>query len=433
MSSMTSPAPGETRAKRLRLASRLTDSFSPGQFVAIRRPRKTPLRAWIRRVHLWATLSLGLLLLVVTTSGAAIVLEPEINRLVHAELYHSYPGPATIGLNAAVGIVRQAYPDHHIHYVTPPRRGDRYLIEVDQHDHPIQLFVDPVDGSLHGPLDPLGGPMGWLSTLHTSLFVGESTLPGTNWLVSQALLGISALALLLMVGTGAVLWWPGVKRFVRNGFGVRLGRNGYTTNLDLHKGLGFIALLPLLLWGLTGANFEFYEQTRPIWYALTPGDAPPDVPVSASQSGGGPGMTAETAVQRALAAAPGARFSSVVPPTADADYYSVWLARGIDTYEYFDWPGTFEVRVDRTNGDVLALAYTNYSNLTTEIYEGWTFSLHTGAFAPWYLRIAWMVIGFAPVALAVTGVGMWWLKRRLGRRAPRFAAASESALLAPAD
>ncbi len=406
---------------------------APRQPRGVRNPRwwGVPSRVWIRRIHLWATLSLGALLLVVTTSGAAVVLEPEINRLLYAEFYRATSGATTFGLDQAVGIVEQAYLDHHIHYVTPPRRGDRYLIEVDEQERPMLVFVDPVDGTLHGPLDPTAGPMGWLSTLHTSLFAEETLLPGTGWPLSQVLLGISALALLLMTVTGAVLWWPGVKRFFTVGFGVRLRRNSYTTNHDLHKVLGFIALLPLLLWGLTGANFEFYDQVRTIWYAVTPGDAPPEIPASASGPGTGPGVSARDAMSQAIAAAPGSRFSSIVPPSAEANYYSVWLARGIDTYEYFDWPGTFEVRIDRYSGALLGTAYLDYPNLTTEIYEGWTFPIHTGMFAPWYVRLLWVLFGLAPLGLAVTGVAMWWLKRRgIVRASPRVVAVPS---LAPAD
>jgi uncharacterized iron-regulated membrane protein len=391
------------------------------------RPRPTrswwrvPPRVWVRRVHLWATLSLGLLLLVVTTTGAAIVLRPEIDRLFNRSHYQASPGPAVVALDEAIRTVRAAYPDAHISFVTPPENGDRYLIALEE---PYQfLFVDPATGELAGPLDAEGGVLGFLTRAHISLFTDEVLLPGVGWPLSQVLLGVSALALLVMVVTGAFLWWPGIRRFFARGFGIRLGRNSYTSNHDLHKVIGVIALLPLLLWALTGANFEFYEQTYALWYALTPGEPAPELAEVASTPGAGLAITADEAVRIAVAAVPGARFSSLVPPAEESGYYDVWVSRGIDPYEHGVFPGETLAQVDQYSGEILQLAYVTYDTAANEAYEMWSYPIHSGILAPWPIRLLWIGFGLTPLGLAVTGVAMWWLKRRKTRRvAARVAA-----------
>jgi uncharacterized iron-regulated membrane protein len=384
----------------------------------------------VRRVHLWATLSLGLLLLIVTTSGAALVLRPEFDRLLHQSLYTSSPGAATVSLEAAIQTVHQAYPESPILFVTPPEQGDRYIVAVDE---PYRfVFVDPVTGTLAGDFEAETGVLGFLTRLHTAFFADEILLPNVGWPLSQVILGTSAIVLLLMVITGAVLWWPGVRRFLVNGFGVRFGRNSYTTNHDLHKVVGVVALIPLLLWALTAANFEFYDQVHALFYALTPGEAPPEMAEVVSNPDSGAGITADTARQIALAAVPGARFSSLVPPADESGYYDVWLARGLDPYEYGEFPGESLVQVDRYSGAILQQVYVNYDNAASEGYEMWSYPIHTGILAPWPVRLVWIVFGLTPLGLAVTGVAMWWLKRRARSRAGQRRMA-ESPMLAPAD
>lgn len=392
---------------------------------------RVPGRVWVRRVHLWATLSLGLLLLVVTTSGAALVLRPEIQRWLHESLYDASPGVTTVPLETAITTVRQTYPDAEIAFVTPPEDGTRYLIALNE---PYRfVFVDPVTGALAGTYEPDAGVLGFLARVHTSLFADEVLLPGVGWPLSQVLLGAAALTLLLMVVTGAILWWPGVRRSIANGFGVRLGRTSYITNHDIHKVVGVVALLPLLLWALTGANFEFYDQVHALFYALTPGDAPPTMAEVVSVPGSGPGITADDARNIGVAAVSGARFSSLVPPADDTGYYDVWVSRGIDPYEHSVFPGESLVQVDRYSGAILQQGYQAYDNAVTEAYEMWSYPLHTGELVSWPVRFLWIGFGLTPLGLAFTGVAMWWLKRRVRQRAVSRQVAGAMPLSSVAD
>lgn len=327
---------------------------------------RVPARVWVRRVHLWATLGVGLLLLAVTTSGAAIVLRPELDRLLHADLYRAPPAAAPVPIAQALTAIATAYPGNPIEWLTPPRRGLPFEGELT--DPRLRVLVDPATGEVRGAFAVEGGVLGWLETFHVSLFADETTIPLLGWNLATTLLGTSALALLLMVATGAVLWWPGVRRFFALGFAVRLRRTAYVANRDLHKVLGFVALLPLLVWGLTGANFEFSEEMRPLWYAFTPGDVPADPPEPRSRPGGGSGITADEASQRALAAFPGARLQSIAPPADPTAPYLVWLARGLDPYEYFPYPGYLAVNLDRYSGEVLTVTGTDYPNATAAAY-----------------------------------------------------------------
>ncbi len=89
----------------------------------------------------------------------------------------------------------------------------------------------------------------WLVDLHDNLLAGST---------GRLLNGIGALLLLVVLLTGAVLWWPGKSRWWQ---GLVLNRpfNSLRFVRQLHSFLGFWALAMLLLWALTAVYFAFPE------------------------------------------------------------------------------------------------------------------------------------------------------------------------------
>jgi uncharacterized iron-regulated membrane protein len=233
--------------------------------------------------------------------------------------------------------------------------------------------------------------------------------------LARFVLGITATSLLVMVVTGAYLWWPGVRKLAL-AFKLRLGKNRYIVHNDLHKIIGFAALPFLLIWALTGLYFEYYDQFRLVWYGITFTEAPAEPAEITSMPNGQPPLTADATGQRAVAAVPGATLISVSMPIDDTGVYSVWVQRGTDPYAYSAWPGNIDLQIDQYSGQVLHNGLNRIHNASTMIFEGWLFGLHTGWFADWRVRLVWIGFGLAPLALAVTGMSMWWMKRRAWRR-----------------
>jgi len=70
--------------------------------------------------------------------------------------------------------------------------------------------------------------------------------------------GLAALAVILICLSGAVVWWPGTKHWLR---GVTVRRNVTWHRLirDLHGAMGFWLILSVVFWALTGIYFAFPE------------------------------------------------------------------------------------------------------------------------------------------------------------------------------
>ena len=101
---------------------------------------------------------------------------------------------------------------------------------------------------------------------------------GMHWLQDVTFggffLGLGGLLLLFLGITGIWLWWPTLKR-LSHGFRVRWKKGRYARDYDLHQVIGMAAVPFLLMWGLTGASFEFH-WVNTAWYAVTGGHNVPD-------------------------------------------------------------------------------------------------------------------------------------------------------------
>jgi hypothetical protein len=89
--------------------------------------------------------------------------------------------------------------------------------------------------------------------------------------------------------------------------------------------IGIFALVPLLVWGLTGLNFEV-PGFRDVWDFATGGYSPPqdNYTMEASENSGPP-ITLGQAMQSAVEGFPGSRVTWVAMPSEDAEFYSIDL------------------------------------------------------------------------------------------------------------
>jgi uncharacterized iron-regulated membrane protein len=200
----------------------------------------------------------------------------------------------------ALATVRQELPDFSVAGASVVENRGAWEV-LDEEGHVAR--VDETAGRLLGTIDREGGVMGFFGSLHMCA-LGCEGMPGYvpflakpaqvdgfdltlgnegNW--GGLILAVIALLLLALAISGLVLWWPGGGK-LRRGVSVRRGRGRYKLNYDLHKVVGFVALPFLLMWAVTGTLFELPKQADAAWYALTPGDEPPEAELPPSRCRG---------------------------------------------------------------------------------------------------------------------------------------------------
>lgn len=399
--------------------------------------RKRPVNRSLVWTHRWMSLVLGIVLLVITTSGAILVYAPEIQRWTHPSVFTSHTSAHPTTFEAAIDTVAAAHPSFGAASVNV--QGG--IIQVSSNDasaHPGFYGVDPGTGRITGYLDPDGGFMGLMVNLHEcgltcegyTGYIAALTKPvpwvsthlisGTTW--GGLILALMGVLLLFLAISGAITWWPGIKRW-RHGFRVRR-RNRYTRDFDLHKLVGLVAVPFLLMWGVTGASFEIPAMNT-WWYSLTGGHNPPadqyDFASNAPAKGAHPhdiGITA--AVNAAMKAAPGTVVNAYAPDkgTTKDGYYSIWLSAGIDPYKYGEYPGQVGVYVDRWNPHHLkVVSHEHASTVSNQLWDTWRYGMfHFGYAVNGWWRFFWFAFGLTPLFLAWTGVSTWLYKRGVAKR-----------------
>ncbi|TXC63633.1 PepSY-associated TM helix domain-containing protein [Sphingosinicella ginsenosidimutans] len=365
------------------------------------------LRGWWLQVHKWIGLILAILIIPLCVSGAALVWDGALDKVINPGRYavtgapglppSAYEAAARAAIGADERLVSIRYPGEEGGPIVasaakagprdrpgarrggggdgaapagPPRRTN--------------VWIDPGSGRVLDVADSNSGLIRVLHRIHGSFMV-----PG--W--GRTIVGVVGVAMLLSCLTGLWLWWP-VAGSVRRGF---RWRRQNSTSANLHHLIGFWILLPLAMLSFTGAWISF-PQFFGRFEAAAPrgGDGPPD---RARAARARPLESPRLTVDAALAAAhPDGALATIAWPTDQSPRWRIAFARD-------DAPPA-EYGVDDATGEVTPprppRPETN-ARLMRRWHDG------TGMGPVWQTLI--FLGGVIPAALAVTGIIMWLRNR----------------------
>jgi len=419
----------------------------PSQTVRRRRTRR-PIRKALVITHRWSALVLGVVLVIVCTSGAALVYEPELVHASHGRLLHGTRSVHPVGFQDAENAVHAV--DPHFRPTQISLKNDVYVLAGDSPDFHDQYFVDAGTGGVNGRGNLYGGVLGFLVNLHDcgltctgypgyqtwlaepSVIAKMPWFSGMTW--GAAILGGTGLVLLFLAIGGAIIWWPGRKK-LRHGFRVRFGRGRFARDYDLHNVIGIVAMPALLVWGLTGMNFEI-PQVSKLWYSATGGDRVADDAYTMDAAGTGPDIGLPAAAAAARAEYPHADITAVGLPIDGQAYYTFTLfdhgasGSNADLWKYHPtYTGNRYLGVDAHDGGNVKVMTGRPKTLSNSIIDDWAQpTLHYGmSVNPWW-RSLWFIFGLTPLALMITGLSTWLFRRRTARRKTARARAAAGAV-----
>ena len=390
--------------------------------------RMRPLIVWL---HRWVGLLMTVFLIVVGLTGSLLAFNADLEKWISPQLFAAKPAPEAKPLDLATLAERaEAAEPHasvgyfslgpeqafmHVGARTDPATGKPFSLDFNE------MFLDPWTGKELG--HRMGGDlsqgmvnlMPFIYALHMNLALG-------NW--GALVLGIVALAWTLDCFYAVYLTFPVVfSRFLsrwKPAWKIKWPASAYRLNFDLHRasGLWLWPLLFIFAWSsvmfnynevyvwVTGKVFDYpsMEQELAPYMLKTPNEHP--------RLGWRAGLEkAEQATARAARennVTLGAPFGFAYISQFGMYSYSVRSNRDISDGS---WDG-FGVWVDGDTGEVKKVFYPDGEHSGNTV-SNWLRALH---FANWHDWLAYRILvcalGLVITLLSVTGVYIWWTKRR---------------------
>jgi uncharacterized iron-regulated membrane protein len=350
-------------------------------------------RLWLK-LHRWLALALGLPLVVVALLGSSLVVLKPLDRWMNAGLFSVPAGPAAPDLLERTRQRLQAEFGPEVSFVLrPPREAGESLRATVRGPWDGFVYVDPRDARELGRRGEREGLFNFVFELHSSLLMNEAGKP---------LLAVLALAYLLLLVAGLVLWWP--KR-IQQAFTLVLHKGLLRGLFDLHRTGGAVLGLLIAVPVASGAYMAWkpLSQTVTLLSGRVP-LAPPKVEAADAST--------PLAALDALAATASARFDGapvgyIALPAGPARPVRVRLMLPDDPHPN----GLTSVWMHPRTGAVLRAD--RWSDLDPGARANSViYPLHTGELGGLALETMNVLLGLALLTLSVSGLWLWWLRRR---------------------
>ncbi len=441
------------------LVSEARDATAPARRGRLRRIMMRPRRLLVR-AHRWLGIGMFAWFLVISVTGAWLVVHDAVESWIDTGRYEHTAGD--VGPQAAVDAALERLPDDAYTYgLTVPRNGRGVYQVYGELDPPVAddapdddvaselpryytVFVDPGSGHVNEVREEATGATAWLYRGHEYLWQDHGIFnafhPTKGWCRAVdgrepgGVKGIAcdvipdgmdmvawfAVGFLVVLLTGFYLWyWPGVRRWAA-ALVIRRGRGPFAVHMSVHKVVGLVVWAPLLVVSFTGAAFAFpnlsswFENVTPAQRDFSLWEHPEDL--TSGPADGREPITYDDALTIYRERYPDRAVNYIGGPQDDTGMYEAWVTRGFDPWTREGGAGNVLVALDQYSGTTLYDGTPSEGNVFDQVWDDWSFPLHTGDFGGTATRVLWVLVGLSPIVLGVTGVTMNLVRRSKRRR-----------------
>lgn len=360
------------------------------------------------RLHSWLGLISGIFLLLLGLSGSALVFMKEIDQQLNASLLQVDPPvdklqPNFISLDSVYRQITARHPNlAGVAWLNPDAGPqEAWAFRLYQNDGKLSTYdlglinINPYTGAIlrEGRLRDFNpGLMHWILQFHWSFQLG---IPG---LLLATVFGIT---MLFSIMTGLVIYRKFVWRVLL--FQVPFKWNNWRlASSSLHRIFGVWTLVFNLIIFFTGFWMNLFSMDPAYWKKqMSPAPANTLAEISMDQL-----------LQRAKAAMPGLQIRNVYLPTQpDKDFRISGMLES--QLPLFHNPNT--VSVDTRTGNVKHVQRLEDLGFWEKV-ESSFLPLHTGSFGPWPVRAFYVLLGFMPGMLSVSGAVLFWRRKNKFKR-----------------
>ncbi|MGI4832867.1 MAG: PepSY-associated TM helix domain-containing protein [Janthinobacterium lividum] len=206
-------------------------------------------RKAVGKLHLWLGLASGLVVLIVSLSGAVFVFQDEIRDLTqpwrHVAVQTGPMLPPSV-LQAAAARAKPGFTPSWTTYNGPGRSTAVYL---SQGEEVYYAFLNPYSGQVLQVQSLRSDFFTTVQYLHMYLLLPPAV---GKWVVD-----VAVIIFVVMLISGLVLWWPRNRAARKQRFSVKWAASPKRRTYDLHSVLGFYASALALMLALTGLCISY--------------------------------------------------------------------------------------------------------------------------------------------------------------------------------
>lgn len=390
----------------------------------MKKQKKTGFKYWIGRLHLWLGLSSGLIVFIISITGAIYVFQEEITNSVRSEsIFHheknissKNPLSLTVLEQKVNDYTNEKYP---VHWVNVPIDKSRSYIFYYYEHNPKgwnffeeyiiykSVYVNPFTGEIKGVYDETTDFFNIIKSIHFSFMLN------TEW--GTYVCGIPTLIFLFMLISGIILWWPKNKnaRKQRFTFNWKNVKNWKRKNYDIHNILGFYASSIAFVVAFTGLFYAFYFIQAILYFVFSGGSTTyPDFSHIKTKA------PIEIRNEHTLDKI-GKKVEELYP---NAFGYSLDFGHEhIDDHEHpnydvfvkqlsYSYHVNHSLIFDENSGELLHVHSHNDKNLGEKAIAA-NYDIHVGAIFGIWTKILALIISLICASLPVTGFLIWYGRR----------------------
>ena len=371
------------------------------------------------QIHRWLGIALAALLVIAGITGSLLSFHHEIDALLNPGLHRTEPKTQRAPLDDIAKAIEAKYPHlvvgyflfadnpaSSIHVIMNTREAATEGRMDRDSPRPTEVYADPYSGQLLGERNwgEIGGTrahiMPMIYRLHMSLFLDKT---------GQWITGIVAVIWIVGMLIGMFLAVPRL-HLLRKAFTVKWQASRARVLFDLHRTVGLVSALLLIVTAFTGLYMNLPNVVEPALAAVAPFTERP----ASRRPVGAPHEEAwkigwDEAITKARAVH-GVDPIAGVGKIEARGYYQV---RFLPPGDIMD-SGTIRVFIDGRNGEVLG-KFDHRNGTVGDKIRIWQFPLHSGQGFGMPGRVLVCLIGLIPPLLAITGVWLWLRRKRLRR------------------
>lgn len=417
------------------------------------------MRNFFRKLHLWVSVSFGLVIVVTCFTGAMLVFEKEITDICNSDVLCVEPVGEPLPFDILVESVEKTLPEgvEVTGIVVPAGADEAYKVNISK-PRRAAVYVNQYTGVVTGKQEQLGF-FNIMLRLHRWLMDTRPQDGGIYW--GKMIVGASTIAFVVILLTGLFIWWPRSRKMLANRLKIVTSKGKRRFWYDLHVAGGFYVLLLLLAMALTGLTWS-YEWYRNGLYVLFGADegksavvnstrvAKVSEPVFAStkdvksdtlatvvdgttaatkSSWNTDGTTGATASSWEADGTTGATVVEELSKYAlwekavaqvmkdDPAFAQVTVSDGTVTVKHDGWGNqraSDKYMFDESTGEVTSVQRYDDTPVKSRI-GGWVYSLHTGNWGGIVVKILYFLAALLGATLPLTGYYLW-IKRVYGKR-----------------